>query len=420
MSQDDLLQKYTKKANPTFKPQSIYVEDKTYADFDLNQQLKQNLQKKGYTNPTKIQEQAISAILNNKDVLGLANTGTGKTGAFLIPIIQLMLKNPSLKCLVVTPTRELAQQIQKELYSLTYKLHIKSALLVGGVNIFSQIRTLKQNPEFIIGTPGRIKDLIERKELNLSKFNIIVLDEVDRMLDMGFLPDITFIINKLPKQKQSLFFSATMTKDIQEIANKILNDPVVIKLHTEQTIDNINQQGINVIGIEAKLNKLLDILNKIKNTKARILIFANTRFMVDKVTTFLRNNGFNANAIHGGKTQFKRFKTLQRFKTQNNIILVATDVASRGLDIQDVTLVINFDEPQNYKDYIHRIGRTGRIGKPGNAITFVDKTQRPKNRKCRNSGNRFNKNNNRWNNRRSNGNNHSSHRNYKNNRRNRF
>jgi len=362
-------EKYIAKAEKGYVAPSIYVEDKTYEDFDICTVLKKNIERKGYKYPTKIQDQAIPVILQGKDVLGLASTGSGKTGAFLIPILNKIIKDNTQRCLIIVPTRELASQIQDEFRDLSRDTNIYSALVIGGMSIGRQINQLKRNPQFVMGTPGRLKDLYERKVLDLSKFNNIILDEVDRMLDMGFIPDITFLISKLRDKKQTLFFSATMAPKAESVANTLLQNPVRIQVEKESSLKNIDQDIVKVRHAEDKINILTDLLDKDEFQK--VLIFSRTKRGADKLSNQLYKKGFRADAIHGNKSQNKRLRVLSNFKTNQLDILVATDVAARGLDIPNVSHVINYDEPENYKAYIHRTGRTGRAGKTGCALTFV-------------------------------------------------
>jgi superfamily II DNA/RNA helicase len=362
--------KYISKAQEGYEAPSIYAEEKSYEDYDIISTLKKNVERKGYKHPTKIQNQSIPHILEGKDLLGLANTGSGKTDAFLIPILDKIAKDRSQKCLIIVPTRELASQIQDEFRDLSKNTNLYSTLVIGGQSIRKQIDSIKRNPQFIIGTPGRLKDLYQRKVLKLEKFNNIILDEVDRMLDMGFIPDITFLVSKLKKEKQALFFSATMSDAAEKVANKILNNPVRVQVEKESPLKNIDQDIIKFKRPEEKyilLEKLLD-----RDDVEKALIFSRTKRGADKLTKKLNMGGFRTEAIHGDKSQNKRSRALNDFKNNNIDILVATDVAARGLDIPNVTHVINYDEPENYKTYIHRIGRTGRIGKKGNALTFVN------------------------------------------------
>lgn len=348
---------------------SIYVEDKTFNDYNLHASIKQNLKRKGFVKPTKIQDQAIPVILQGTDIMGLASTGSGKTGAFLIPMLDRSINLHDEKFLIIVPTRELAAQIQDEFRDLTQGIGRYSSLVIGGMNMGKQIGQLRRNPEFVIGTPGRLKDLYERRVLDLSKFNNIILDEVDRMLDMGFLPDISFLISKLTTQRHTLFFSATMSSSAEKIADQLLSSPVKILVEPESPLKNVHQDVVRYRSVDDKSRMLLDLL--VKNEFSKVLVFSRTKRGADKISKSLNQSGMRVDSIHGDKTQNRRLRVLNDFKTNRIDVLIATDVAARGLDIPNVTHVINYDEPETYKDYIHRIGRTGRAGKPGNALTFV-------------------------------------------------
>ncbi|MCK9415042.1 MAG: DEAD/DEAH box helicase [Candidatus Dojkabacteria bacterium] len=362
--------KYISKAQDGYEAPSVYVEEKSYNDYDIIATLKKNVERKGYIHPTKIQDQAIPYVLDGKDLLGLASTGSGKTDAFLIPILNKISKDRSQKCLIIVPTRELASQIQDEFRELSKDTNLYAALLIGGESVRKQIDSLRRNPQFVIGTPGRLKDLYQRRILKLEQFNNLILDEVDRMLDMGFIPDITFLVSKLKQEKQALFFSATMSDAAEKIANSILRNPVRVQVEKESPLKNIDQDIVKYQSNQQKFSILTDLL--IKDSFEKVLIFSRTKRGADSLTKALREDGFRADAIHGNKSQNNRSRALDSFKRNNLDILVATDVASRGLDIPNVSHVINYDEPEDFKTYIHRIGRTGRIGKKGNALTFVN------------------------------------------------
>lgn len=347
----------------------VYEPKHAFADFLIAEQLKQNITKRGYVTPTPIQDQAIPLLLEGKDVIGTANTGTGKTAAFLIPLVDNLLKKKTSRVLIVTPTRELAAQIQSELNFFKEKMGFGSALCIGGLNINPQIAHLARNPEFVIGTPGRLKDLEQQGFLHLPKYTSIVLDEVDTMLDMGFINDMRYIISKLPQNRHSIFFSATISPSIKSIMGDFLRNPVLISVKTRQSAENVNQDVIKV-GTANKIDVLHDLLIKPGFTK--VIIFVRTKRIADKVARELKERGFEVAAIHGDKTQGQRKKALSLFKDNYVKILLATDVVARGIDIDDVSHVINFDLPQSHEDYIHRIGRTGRANKVGQALTFID------------------------------------------------
>lgn len=343
-----------------------------FTDFPFGPELQYNIAKKGYELPSTIQDQAIPHIINGSDVIGLANTGTGKTAAFLLPIIErqsgIMLR-PSV--LVMAPTRELAQQIDDQFREFSRGMNLYSALVVGGVNIDRQIRELKRRPHVIIGTPGRLKDLMERRVLQLKNMTTLVLDEADRMLDMGFLPDIGRIVGAMPRDRQTLFFSATITPTIEKVIHDFLRDPVTVSVRTSETSEHVEQDVIEARDKTHKIELLTDLLAG--EAYDKVLVFGETKFGVQRLSNHLDKVGIPSAAIHGNKSQSQRNRALKQFKDEKVRVLVATDVAARGLDIPNVSHVINFDTPQTYEDYIHRIGRTGRGGARGRAHTFVDK-----------------------------------------------
>lgn len=340
-----------------------------FNDFAINEQLKRNILGKGYKIPTPIQDQAIIPLLEGRDLIGIANTGTGKTAAFLIPLIDKVLKNPREQVLIITPTRELAAQIRDEFVSFSRNLRIYCALCIGGAGMRRQVQDLRYNPNFVIGTPGRIQDLLQSRYLNLSNFRSIVLDEADRMVDIGFVVDIKYIISLLPKNRQSLFFSATIDGKVREILNSFVQNPITVSVKTGDTAENIQQETIRVFDRDKKIEQLHKLL--IQKEFEKVLLFGRTKHGVQKLSDELVKRGFKADAIHGNKKQNQRTRTLEKFKNNQIQILLATDVASRGLDIPNVSHVINYDLPESYDAYIHRIGRTGRADKKGVALTFV-------------------------------------------------
>lgn len=349
--------------------QTEYVAKNKFEDFAISADIKRNIAKKQYTVPTPIQDQAIGEILAGRDVIGIANTGTGKTAAFLVPLIDKVVKNRNEKVLIIAPTRELAQQISDELRDFAFGLNIWSVLLIGGANMNRQINQLWKNPSFVIGTPGRIRDLIERRYLDLSKFNNVVLDEADRMVDIGFISEIKYFISLLPTFRQSLFFSATISGKVKEILASFVKDPVTVSVKVQDTAVNIKQDVIKVTDRSKKVDQLHDLL--IQDGFDKVLVFGRTKRGIQKLADELEQRGFKAGAIHGNKRQGQRMRILEQFKKNEIKVLLATDVASRGLDIEDVSHVINYDLPTSYDDYIHRIGRTGRANKTGVALTFV-------------------------------------------------
>ena len=347
-----------------------FVPEHHFADFALDARLKQNITKKGYSDPTPIQDRTIPHILRGSDVVGIANTGTGKTAAFLLPLINKILTNKNERVLIMVPTRELAVQIGDELRGFTPGLSIFSATCVGGAGIGGQIAALRRKPQFVIGTPGRLKDLLERKALVLSSFTAAVLDEADRMLDMGFINDMRTILALLPSSRHTLFFSATLSPEIEKLIGEFLHEPVRISVKTRETAASIEQDIVRVPRGANKIDILHDLL--IQPEFNKVLIFGRTKHGVEKLSKVLVQRGFRAESIHGNKTQNKRQKALDLFKRDHVQVLVATDVAARGLDIVGVSHVINYDVPATHEDYIHRIGRTGRAGKKGKALTFVE------------------------------------------------
>ena len=346
-----------------------YVSVNSFSDFPLNETVKKNILTHGFDKPTAIQDQAILPILEGKDLVGVANTGTGKTAAFLLPLITKVSKDRSQKVLIVAPTRELALQIQDEFKLFSLGMGIFSTLCIGGASLNVQTRELSRRPNFVIGTPGRIKDLEGRRILNLSHYGNVVLDEVDRMLDMGFIHDVRHIISFLPRNRQSLFFSATVPKETKVVMQSFLTDPVIVSVKTGATPQNVDQDIIRTQG-RNKLEILHELL--IKEEFKKVLVFGRTKWGVNKLGISLIARGFKTASIHGNKSQGQRLRALKMLKNSEVQILLATDVASRGLDIEDVTHVINYDVPGTYDDYVHRIGRTGRVGKKGVALTFVD------------------------------------------------
>lgn len=347
-----------------------YVPLHTFADFDIHPLLKKNITAKGYVTPSPIQDQAIPHGLEGRDVVGIANTGTGKTAAFSLPILNRLLNEPFARALIIAPTRELAQQIEEELRSIAKGSGLYRAVLIGGSSMGEQLRDLRSIPSIVIGTPGRIKDHIERGSLDLSTFNMVTLDEVDRMLDMGFITDIRHILSKLADERQSFFFSATLEPSIRDLIHTFLSDPITVSVKTGETSDNVEQDIVRHNGSVDKIEKLHDILNR--EDVGKTLVFDETQRSVERLAKELQERGFQADSIHGGKTQGQRTRVLKQFKESKLNVLVATDVAARGIDISNITHVINYSQPQTYEDYVHRIGRAGRAGRTGVALTFVD------------------------------------------------
>lgn len=351
------------------KPAEPQAVKHQFADFLICGALKRNIQAKGYLRPTPIQDQVIPLVLQGKDVIGIANTGTGKTGAFLIPLINKAYYNSTQRVLIIAPTRELAVQIQAECIIFAKNMNVFTTLAIGGLSSHQQASSLKKRPQFVIGTPGRLKDFVEQGKLQLGTFQNTVLDEVDRMMDMGFINDIRFLISKLPQPRQSLFFSATIPIQVVPLMQTFLKNPTTISVKTQETAEAIEQDIVKIAG-RNKIDVLSDLLRQ--ESFKKVLVFGRTKWGINKLSKVLMERGLKIAAIHGNKSQSQRQRALEQFKRGEIRALLATDVASRGLDIDDVTHVINYDQPASYDDYIHRIGRTGRANKRGIALTFVD------------------------------------------------
>lgn len=349
-----------------------------FKDLNLSEPIFKAVTAAGYSVPTKIQSEAIPHILNGKDVIGCAQTGTGKTAAFAIPLLQQLAngghpKN-TVSALVLTPTRELAVQIGKNFDTYGKYLNIKSQVIVGGVSQGVQITALKKGTPILIATPGRLLDLVTMGHIDLSKIEILVLDEADTMLDMGFINDIKKILSKLPKKKQVLFFSATMPANIRAFAMSILHRPEEVMVSPVSSAAKTVNQSVYFIPKEDKKDLLVQLLKTSSSTRS--LVFTRTKHGADKLVKHLGKTGIMAAAIHGNKSQNARQKALNDFKQSKINILVATDVASRGIDIEGLPQVINFELPNVPETYVHRIGRTGRAGMEGSAISFCDTEER--------------------------------------------
>jgi ATP-dependent RNA helicase DeaD len=342
----------------------------TFHELGLSNELMKAIRRMGFEETTPIQAETIPLSLQNKDVIGQAQTGTGKTAAFGIPLIEKVdVKNEAIQGLVVAPTRELAIQVSEELYKIGAVKRVRVLPIYGGQDIERQIRALKKRPHIIVGTPGRIIDHINRKTLRLDNVHTVVLDEADEMLNMGFIDDIEAILSNVPEKRQTLLFSATMPEPIRRIAERFMNEPHIVKVKAkEMTVPNIQQYYL-----EVQEKKKFDILTRLLDIQAPELaiVFGRTKRRVDELAEALNLRGYAAEGIHGDLSQAKRLSVLRKFKEGSIEILVATDVAARGLDISGVTHVYNFDIPQDPESYVHRIGRTGRAGKTGVAMTFV-------------------------------------------------
>ena len=351
-------------------PTPPHVIKHSFNDFALCQPIHNNLKYRNYVTPTPIQDQAILPIMEGKDLIGLANTGTGKTAAFLLPLIHKVHNDPTQKVLIIAPTRELAQQIEDEFRLFAFGMKIFSVTCVGGMPMYKQVNSLRRNPNFVIGTPGRLIDHGKRGNIRFAQFNNVVIDEIDRMLDMGFIEDITTMLDQVAIERQSLFFSATMPDKIRSLIGRFAHNPVTVEVKSGETAQNVEQDVIRIIDKSKKFEQLHSLLNQ--GGFDKVLIFNETKRDVERLTNELIASGFKADSIHGNKSQSQRTRALKSFKDGYTNILVATDVAARGLDIKEVTHVINYCAPQTYDDYIHRIGRTGRGDCKGKALTFVE------------------------------------------------
>ena len=340
-----------------------------FNSFNLSENLKKSLKGLRFTKPTEVQSKTISFAINKEDILASAETGSGKTAAYLIPLIQQVSTNSKVSGLVLTPTRELAQQVADVAKLLVgYRSGINISLLVGGASMTNQLNQLKKYPKIIIGTPGRINDHLSRKSLSLRYFNFLVLDEADRMLDMGFGEQVDKIVEHLPEQRQTLLFSATLPKEIIKLSKKYLNNPKRVEVKDNNVIKSQIKQKVVNTKTEQKYDELLD---EITVRKGSILIFVRTKYATEKLKKRLTRDTVKSSALHGDLRQNKRNRILEDFRNQRFRILVATDIASRGLDVPHIGHVINYDLPQVPEDFIHRIGRTARAGSIGEAVSFV-------------------------------------------------
>ncbi len=349
----------------------------TFNDMGIISPILQALQDEGYTQPTPIQEQAIPIILEQRDILGCAQTGTGKTAAFAIPILQLLQAqknagntNTGIKVLILTPTRELAIQIGESFVAYGRHLNIKHVVIFGGVSQFHQVEALKKGIDIVIATPGRLLDLMNQRFVHLNTLSTFVLDEADRMLDMGFVMDVKRIITKIPTKRQTLFFSATMPPIIQQLANSILSNPAMVRVSPLSSTADTIEQTLFYVDKDDKKKLLVHLLQDKAIVSA--LVFTRTKHGANKIAEHLCKSGFDTQAIHGNKSQNARQQALQNFKNGKNRVLVATDIAARGIDIDELSHVINYELPNIPETYVHRIGRTGRAGFSGKAFSFCD------------------------------------------------
>ena len=351
----------------------------TFQELGLTEPILKAVQSQGYTVPTPIQQQAIPVVLKKKDLLGCAQTGTGKTAAFAIPILQILDADrrkgfSHIRALILTPTRELAVQIHESFETYGKHTGVKQEVIFGGVSQHTQTLALRNGTDVLIATPGRLLDLVSQGYVHLDHLEIFVLDEADRMLDMGFINDIRKIIRVLPQEKQTLFFSATMPNEISFLANSLLHNPVKIEVTPVSSTAEKVEQSIYMVEKNDKLSLLVHLLEKPEIS--RTLVFTRTKHGADKIAKALSKSNIKADAIHGNKTQTSRQRALQNFKNGRLKVLVATDIAARGIDVDDLTHVINFDLPNVPETYVHRIGRTGRAGNEGIALSFCDREER--------------------------------------------
>ncbi|WP_240894622.1 DEAD/DEAH box helicase [Fodinibius halophilus] len=341
-----------------------------FEKFELSDDLMMGLRDLRYEEATPIQEECIPLILNGQDVIGAAQTGTGKTGAFVIPLLQKIIKNDSehTQALILSPTRELAQQIEEQIFALGYHTGVSSATVTGGSDYGTQVKAIRAGVDIIVATPGRLIDQMNVLNLDFSGLEYLVLDEADRMLDMGFLPDVMKIVKQLPTDRQTMLFSATMVEEVQKVVDEVMKNPAEVEFEVSKPADSVDQQ-IYFVHPKKKLSLFEQLFDADKYKTA--IVFCATRRGTDEVERMLKKRGVNAVSMHGDRDQQERNEALRKFKNKTHPVMVATDVLSRGIDIDDVSLIVNFDVPNNPEDYIHRIGRTGRYDKEGTAITFV-------------------------------------------------
>jgi ATP-dependent RNA helicase RhlE len=349
-----------------------------FADLGLLPELLQAVEDAGYSEPTPIQVQAIPVVLAGRDVMGGAQTGTGKTAGFVLPMLQRLAHHASssssparhpVRALILTPTRELAMQVHESVVTYGKHLPLRSVCVYGGVDIKPQTAELREGREIVVATPGRLLDHVQQKSVNFNQVEIVVLDEADRMLDMGFMPDISRILAMLPSARQSLLFSATFSEEIKKLADNMLKSPQLIEVARRNTVSETITHRVHFVAADKKRHLLLHIL--LQSPDMQVLVFVGTKFGTARLATWLERQGVNAMAIHGDKSQQQRTEALEAFKSGQARVLVATDVAARGLDIDDLPHVINYELPHVTEDYIHRIGRTGRAGKSGDATSLV-------------------------------------------------
>ncbi len=353
-----------------------------FSSLALDPQILRAVEEQGYTEPTPIQVQAIPHILAGRDLMAMAQTGTGKTAAFTLPLLQRLLPHASssasparhpIRALILTPTRELAIQVEESVVTYSKHVPLRSTVVYGGTDIRTQKPALMKGVEILVATPGRLLDHVESKNLMLNQVQVLILDEADRMLDMGFMPDLKRILALLPKQRQTLLFSATFTDDIKKMAHDFLNNPVTVEAEIRNTAAENVKQSVLLVDQDNKFRVLADLI-RTRGMK-QVLVFTRTKLTAARVAKMLDREGIPADSIHGDKTQQERIKALDAFKEGKITALVATDVAARGLDIDQLPLVVNYELPRNTEDYVHRIGRTGRAGASGEAMSLVDEKE---------------------------------------------
>ena len=361
---------FVKKATST--EDTKYVSPRSITKLPVNKGIINNLIKKGYETPTQIQDKTLEPLMEGRNLIGIAHTGTGKTSAFLIPLInKLINEKPASQVLIVAPTRELAVQTNIEFQSIAAGLKLYSNCLIGGTSVYADVRKLQKPSHFIIGTPGRLNDMVRQGAIKLKDFNTIVLDEFDRLLDMGFSQEINQLVDGMINRRQTILFAATNDNNQKKIIDKLATNLVEVKVSNgNSTVDTVEQDIVRIKEGDKKLEILLNMIRD--ESFEKVLVFAETKRWVSRICKHLRLSGVKADEIHSDKSQNYRSKALNSFKKQNIQVLVATDVAARGLDISQVSHVINYQQPNNMESYIHRIGRTGRAGKSGKAITFVN------------------------------------------------
>ena len=347
-----------------------------FEQFSLDRRIDAAIKSVGYTTPTPIQEQAIPVVLKGRDMMGLAQTGTGKTAAFLLPIIQRLTQGPlrRVRVLILAPTRELAEQIHQMTVDLSRNTKVRSITVYGGVSMERQVSALKRGAEIVVACPGRLLHLLREGNINLSHVEVLVVDEADRMCDMGFLPDIRRIIKSLPRKRQTLFFSATMPDDFRRLADRILDDPITVEIGRSAPVETVSHA---LYPVPNNLKKRLLIAMLEQKAMGRVLVFTRTKYRARNLARDLSKRGYRASALQGNMSQNQRDRAISGFRNGKFDILVATDIASRGIDVTQISHVVNYDMPDTVDAYTHRIGRTGRAEKSGDAFTFASPENKP-------------------------------------------